>query len=116
MRIILDNNPLFSMMNPKSVSAYLFASIRAEFIAPAFIKSELKEHKEECLVKSKLSKHEFEIRQKEVEESIEFIEVFEYEEFLEKAVTLLSDPDDIDFLALALSTNSSIWSNDSHLK
>jgi len=29
---------------------------------------------------------------------------------------LISDPDDIDFLALALLTNAAIWSNDSHLK
>ena len=41
MRIVLDNNSLFSIMNPKSVSAYLFASVRAKFIAPGFIKSEL---------------------------------------------------------------------------
>jgi len=74
MRLVLDNNSLFSIMNPKSVSAYLFASVRAKFIAPGFIKSELEKHKEECLFKSKLSEHEFEIRQKEVEESIDFFE------------------------------------------
>ena len=74
MRLVLDNNSLFSIMNPKSVSAYLFASVRARFIAPEFIKSELEKHKEECLIKSKLSEHEFEIRQKEVEESIDFFE------------------------------------------
>jgi len=40
MMIVLDNNSLFSIMNPKSTSAYLFSSIKAEFIAPEFIKSE----------------------------------------------------------------------------
>jgi len=29
---------------------------------------------------------------------------------------LIADPDDIDFLALALSADSAIWSNDPHLK
>ena len=116
MRLVLDNNIFFSLMNPISVSSYLFSSIRVKFSAPEFIKSELKKHKSECLFKSKLSEHEFEIRQKEIEESIEFIKVSEYEEFLEKATTLLSDPDDADFLALALFTNSTIWSNDPHLK
>ena len=116
MKLILDSNILFSLMKPASVASYLFSELKAEFLAPEFIKSELKKHKSECLFKSRLSEHEFGIRQKEVEEDIEFIKVSKYEEFLEKAITLLSDPDDIDFLALALSKNASIWSNDPHLK
>ncbi|MFH1359001.1 MAG: PIN domain-containing protein [archaeon] len=116
MKLVLDNNSLFSIMNPYSTSTYLFASIKSEFIAPKFIKKELNKHEEECLVKSKLSEQQFEIRQKEVEESIKFFEPSEYENFLENAKDLISDPDDIDFLALALSTNSAIWSNDLHLK
>jgi len=116
MKLVLDNNPLFSIMNPKSISAYLFASIRAKFIAPEFIKSELNKYKEECLFKSKLSEQEFEIRQKEVEESIDFFKSSEYENFLERSADLISDPNDIDFLALALSTNAAIWSNDPHLR
>ena len=43
-------------------------------------------------------------------------ELNEYEDLLEKAKRLISDPDDIDFLALAISTNSTIWSNDPHFK
>ena len=114
-QLVLDNNSLFSIMNPKSASAYLFVSIRVNFIAPEFIKSELEKHKEECLTKSELSEHEFEIRQTEVEESVKFFKSVEYEDFLEKVEELIPDPDDIDFLALALSTNSAIWSNDPHL-
>ena len=116
MRLVLDNNSLFSIMNPKSVSAYLFSSIRAEFIAPKLIKSEFEKYKEIILSKSRLSEHEFEIRQKEIEESIEFFEESKYDEFLKTAKASISDPDDVDFLALALLTNSSIWSNDLHLK
>lgn len=116
MRLILDNNSLFSIMNPSSIAAYLFKSIKSEFIAPEFIKSEFEEHREECLAKSKLSEQEFEIRQREIEEEIKFVRLSEYEDFLEEAKSAISDSDDIDFLALALSTNSVIWSNDPHLK
>lgn len=116
MILVLDNNSLFSIINPKSVSAYLFSSIRAEFIAPEFIKTEFEKYKELILFKSKLSEHEFEIRQKEIEESIEFFDEFTYEEFLVKAINNLSDPKDSPYLALALSTNSAIWSSDPHLK
>ena len=116
MKLVLDNNPLFSIMNPKSIAAYLFASIKCGFIAPEFIKLEMAEHKEECLIKSRLSEHEFEIRQKEVEDSIDFFKPSAYEGFLDRASELTSDPDDIDFLALALSAKASIWSNDPHLR
>lgn len=116
MILVLDNNSLFSIMNPKSISAYLFASIRAEFIAPEFIKSEFEKYKEIILSKSKLSEHEFEIRQKEIEESIEFFEESKYGELLAKAIKNLSDSKDSPYLALALLTNSVIWSNDPHLK
>lgn len=116
MKLVLDNNIFFAIMNPSSIASYLFSSIKAKFLAPEFIKSELKKHRLECLFKSKLSEHEFEIRQKEVEENIEFVKISEYEKLLEKATTLLFDPDDADFLALALSIKAAIWSNDTHLK
>ena len=116
MKLILDNNVLFSIMNPKSVASYLFSLIKADFIAPEFIKQELEEHKEECIIKSKLSEHEFEIRQREIFESIKFFEESKYENFLKESVDLISDIDDIDFLALSLLINASIWSNDPHFK
>lgn len=116
MKLVLDNNIFFSLMKPFSVNSYLFSSLRAEFFAPEFIKSELKKHKEECLFKSKLSEHEFEIRKNEVEENIKFFKSLEYKDFLEISLTALTDPDDVDFLALALKLSLSIWSNDPHLK
>ena len=116
MKLVLDNNVLFSIMNPESTSAYLFSSIRAEFFAPEFIKSELTKYKEECLFKSKLSRHESEIRQTEVEESIKFFKESEYDDVLIKAMMSLPDPKDSPYLALALSINASIWSNDPHLR
>lgn len=116
MKLVLDNNSLFSIMNPDSTSAYLFSSIRAEFIAPEFIRSEFKKHRGVCLAKSCLSEHEFESRRIQVECSIKFFKASLYEKFLAKAFDLISDRDDVDFLALALFTRAAIWSNDPHLK
>ena len=115
MELVLDNNVFFAIMNPKSISAYLFASIKANFIAPEFIKLELIKYKEECLSKSKLSEQEFEMRRTEIEKSIKFFKEFEYDAFLINAILALSDPSDSPYLALALMKKSSIWSNDSHL-
>ena len=75
MRLVLDTNIFFSLMNPKSVNSYLFSFLisQIEFISPEFLKSELEEHKSECIAKSRLSEHEFEIRQNELEEFVKFI-------------------------------------------
>lgn len=116
MRLVLDNNILFTLIKPDSVSSYLFASVNCEFIAPDFIKEELDKYKKECMSKSKLSEHEFEIRKRNIEKSIRFFEESEYENFLVKAVNNLGDPKDSPYLALALATESKIWSNDQHLK
>lgn len=116
MKLVLDNNSLFSIMNPHSVSAYIFASIKCAFIAPEFAKMELTKYKEECLFKSKLSEQEFEIRQEEVEGSIGFVKESEYDGLLLTAIRRLPDPKDAPYLATALLVNAPIWSNDPHLK
>lgn len=116
MIIVLDNNCLFSILKPYTLSSYLFASVKARFIAPEFIKKELNEHKKEYLNKSNLSEQEFEFRQKEIEEYIEFFDEESYDKYLDIAMKNLKDPKDSPYLALALLTNSIIWSNDLHLK
>ena len=114
--IVLDNNILFSLMNPFSTASYIFAAIGVSFLAPEFINEEFNEHIALCLKKSGLSEHEFEIRMKEIEHNLVFVKLSEYEEYLGRSIETLSDPDDVDFLALALKTKSVIWSNDLHLK
>ncbi len=116
MDIILDANISFSLMKPDSAASYLFSALRAKFFAPKHIESELDKHNPECLAKSKLSEYEFEIRQKEVKENIKFIEFSEYEDFIKEAISALPEPEDSPYLALALSINAAIWSNDPHLK
>ena len=103
-------------MNPRSVNSYLFSLLRSEFSAPEYVKFELDKYKEDCLLKSGLSEHEFEARQTEVEACINFFKSSEYAKFLKKSSNVLPDPKDSPYLALALSIDSSIWSNDPHLK
>jgi len=116
MELVLDNNVLFSLMKLDSVASYIFSMEDFEFSAPEYIKSELKQHKSECLTKSKLSEHEFEIRLNEVESKLTFFKLCEYKHFLKKAMEALPDPEDAPYLALALSITACIWSDDSHLK
>ena len=116
MLLVLDNNILFSLMNPGSVNSYLFSSLKTGYFAPEFAKFELNKYRRDCLLKSGLSEHEFEIRQVEIKSNIKFLKSSEYTEFIEMAANNLSDSKDSPYLALALSIKSSIWSNDPHFK
>ena len=117
MNLVIDNNIFFSIMNPGSAASYLFSSLRAEFSTTEYAKSELKKYKVDCISKSGLSEHEFEIRLSEAESSIKFLKSLEYEPFLMEAISSLpEDPKDSPYLALALALKAPIWSNDPHLK
>jgi len=103
-------------MNPFSTNSYLFYLIDEEFIAPEYVKLELEKYREDCIIKSNLSEHEFDMRKEEIEEYIEFFNLDVYEKELKKAILSLPDPKDSPYLALALSLNCPIWSNDPHFK
>ena len=59
---------------------------------------------------------EYELRKKTVNANIAFYDIKSYRSFLNKALKMVSDPDDAPYLAFALKINSPIWSNDKHLK
>jgi len=115
MEIIIDNNVLFSLMNPTSTASKIQKEV-IKIYAPNFIKSELEEHEEECISKSGLKREDFHKRKIEVFSEIEFIDVENYKHFLKKALKLIKDEDDVPYLALGLSLNVPIWSNDPDLR
>ena len=114
MKLVIDNNILFSLMKPSSVNSYVFASLAVDFCAPDFLKDEFDKHKTECLSKSGLSKSEFNERFRDIESQITFIPQSQFSHLFTKV--RISDVDDIPYIAAALSVNASIWSNDSDLK
>lgn len=103
-------------MNLSSMTSFIFQLIEAEFFAPEYIKYEFQEHKDECWIKSKLSKEDFEKRQQEIFKSLKLIKLSKYKKFLKQSAEVLLDKDDMPYLALALSIKAHIWSNDRKLK
>ena len=116
MRLIIDNNILFSLMKPDSTNSHLFSIMNVEFLSPEFINNEFKKYEDECLLKSKLSKLDFIKRKKEILDKIKFIKFSEYEKFIKNAELYTKDIDDSPYIALALKLNYPIWSNDKRLK
>ena len=114
MKLVIDNNVLFSLMKPSSVNSYVFSSLSVDFCAPDFLKDEFNKHKTECMSKSGLSSSEFNERFREIVPQITFIPRSQFEHLFTKV--RISDSDDIPYIAAALSINASIWSNDADLK
>ena len=116
MKLVLDTNIFFSLLNPGSAASYVFASLYEPCFAPAHIRSEFNKHLPECFQKSKLSRQEFELRLNELEQRISFQELSVYKENVSLAFKSQPDQRDAPFLALALRWKAAIWSNDSDFK
>jgi predicted nucleic acid-binding protein len=84
--------------------------------APEYSLSELRKHKGIICMKAKISPDDFEKRFSELKRTVSFVSLSEYRDFIGTALKISPDPDDADFFALALSTGSPLWSNDSAWK
>lgn len=86
-----------------------------ELYSPEFALKEISKYKKEIMKKTKLEKKEFESKREELALFIEFVPLEKYKNFFSKLKNV-PDKDDIDFLALALKLECSLWSNDKALK
>lgn len=66
--------------------------------------------------KAKISIGVFGLLERVLAWKVEFIPVSEFKDFLKEAESVCPDTDDIEYFALALKFNCSIWSNDKLLK
>lgn len=116
MKLIIDNNILFSLMKTDSSASKIFFALNCEFVAPSFVLYEFRKYEEDCIKKSKLSKKDFEIRKEEVFSRIRFIDFEIYQEFIDEAIKNIADENDAPYIALALKMKIPLWSNDKLLK
>jgi len=116
MLLVVDANVLFSALISGGKTADLIFCDWLQLIAPEFLFSELGEHRAELLAKSSLSEHDFNRFLEVLRERIDVIPREEFEGFLQEANELTADPDDTEYLALALRFGAAIWSKDEKLK
>lgn len=115
MEFILDANPLFSALIKDSFTIRIIVSEKVELFAPEFLFDEFLEHEEEILAKTQRTRKELNQLVGSLKEIIHIIPRKEFELYLEEAKSLISDEDDVPYLALALKLNIPIWSNDKKL-
>ncbi|MBU0906799.1 MAG: DNA-binding protein [Nanoarchaeota archaeon] len=117
MKLIVDANIMISaLVNFKGKTRALIFLDELELLAPEFLISEIEEHKNEIAEKTKISYEELTIALNLTFSRIKLIPFEEFSEFIQKAKEVCPDPDDEEYLALALSKNLPIWSDDTAIR
>ena len=117
MELIIDANILMSALISTEGKTYdLMFNDRIKLFSPEFLLEEVKKHKEEILPKAKLSEYEFELFLSIISSRIEFIPYTKFEDFISQAEKITPDPNDVEYVALALKLKCDIWTNDKEFK
>ena len=117
MELVIDANVVISaMISTSGRTCDLLFVDGLRLSAPEFLLVELKKHREDILEKSKLSAPEFDLALSLISSRIRLIPFSEFDRFISKAKEISPDPDDTEYLALALKLSCAVWSNDKLLK
>jgi predicted nucleic acid-binding protein len=116
MNLVLDANILFAALIKNSTTTKLLFNSNLNLYTSKFIFEEFEKYKSLILKKTKKSEKELEIIMNILKEIICVISIDDYFDYVEKAKEISPDPKDVDYIALALKLNCSIWSNDKELK
>lgn len=112
-RVVVDANIVFSALMKDSLTRRLILTTPTELYAPEMLMQEVKKYKEKILKFSKLPEHAYELLLALIEESIIIIPKQQYAYNMDKVQS--PDPDDAEYLALAMTLNCPLWSNDNAL-
>lgn len=115
MNFIIDTNILLSALIRDSTTRKIITEARWKFYYPEISLHELRKHKDLVKEKSGLSEQEYEHLINGLLQHIFIVPEEQTQPYLKQAIEIMShiDPDDVIFIATALSINNSIiWTDD----
>ncbi len=108
--VVVDSNILFRILISQGDILEIIFNPKTKLYAPFKLKEEFEKHKKELIQKTRLSEDNFEKLVGLIFKKISFIPIEQYETFIESARRLLKNHlKDEDFVALALSLKTKIW-------
>ena len=116
MQIIIDANPIISMLIKPGKPLELLLREELSIVAPAFLFEEIENNLEIIVKKSKLTKEEVVVFLSIIKQLITIIPEEEFFKYKEKAENICPDVKDAVYFALALYLKCPIWSNEKILK
>ena len=118
MNIVIDTNIFISALIKNSVTRKMLTDFKINFLIPEFELEEIRNHKQEIILKAGYSEREFDILLLRL---LKYVKIApndiickyskEASEIIEKI-----DNKDTQFVAAALAFNCPIWSDDKHFK
>lgn len=118
MEIVLDTNILISSLLRDGLTRDMIILSPFKMHTIELSKIEIENHKKELLLKSKLDEISFDYLRNFIFKKVTFASMEDIIPFRDRATEIMNeiDIDDSLFLALAMSLNCPIWSNDAHFK
>ncbi len=117
LNLIIDTNSLVSALVKDSTARKILFCPKFIFHAPAHFLDEINLHIKEIAKKSDFDEYNTNLLFNFLTSYIQFYTLEKFKNKLDEASSLISDPDDIEFLALALSIpNDGIWTADKHFE
>ena len=116
MLVVADANELFGALISGSKTLDLFLDNRLNIASPDFILKEFDKHRKLISEKTGLDEKEVLSSLFLISSKIRFFKTDEFKDFLLEAKRISPDPDDVEYLALALKLNCPLWSEDKALK
>jgi|SRR3989344_1817317 len=114
MELIINANILFSLAKPTTKVREIISLLPISLFAPNFVIEELTKYKQIIMEKSNLQ--DFNSFIQLLKERINFVELDNYKEEMQKCKNIVPDEKDIEYIALALKLKAPLWSNDKLLK
>lgn len=116
MDLVVDANIFFSVLIKSGKTEELMFNPSLHLFAPEFIFEEFIKYKDYIVKKTGRTDNEFNKLIGILRKRIKTISNEEIEKFIPKAKKICPDKKDVDYFALALKLNCSLWSNDKELK
>jgi len=116
LEIVIDTNVLISALIKPSKTRELILSSKLILHSPEHIINETLNNKKEILQKSGLDDAEFQKLTSVLLTRINLVPVDDFKNSIKEALKLVTHPEDSPFIALALSKNIALWSEDKDLK
>lgn len=115
MRLVVDTNIAISLLKKGSFTRNLAKRHKLELYSHPLILNEFDNHSEEFCSILEVSEDKFKRIKSILSKLVNLKKKVSPQQF-NRARSLISDPDDAPYLALAIKLGADIWSNDSHLK
>jgi len=112
MLLVVDATIFTSALIARGFTLELFFSDKLQLIVPDWIFTEIEEHKDEIVRQAGISEDEFRLFINLLITRVDIVPAEEVKEWWEKAKGLSPDPDDVQYLAVALKYNCPVWTND----